>query len=122
MTAPNAFPAFPGGIASPQNDIVYSFVADSANATITVNNNGSALLPGIVLMNPCDPVGGNIVDAGSNAGGVATLNASGLTDGTTYYVVVTTDPGAGADAANCGTFDYTVVGQLPVELQSFSVD
>lgn len=122
-TGSNAsFPQFPGGIASPQNDVVYSFVAQGANATITVDSNGSALVPGIVVMNPCDSNAGNITQAAGNNNGQAVVMVNGLTDGVTYYVVVTTDPGAGAPANNCGAYNITVNGILPVDLQKFSVE
>lgn len=118
----NAFPSFPGGIPSPQNDIVYSFVAQSANANITVQGSAGLAAPGWVVLAPCDAVNGNIVASGSNNGGTATGAAlSGLTDGTTYYLVVTTDPGAGQPNTACGTFTGTIAGKLPVQLQSFSV-
>jgi hypothetical protein len=120
--AGNPFPQFPGGIPSPQNDVVYSFVAQGANATVTVAANGSPLLPGFVVLTPCDPVAGNPVAFGSNAAGTATGAVSGLTDGTTYYLVVTTDPGAGAANNNCGTYNFSYTGTLPVSLQNFSVD
>lgn len=120
--AGNPFPQFPGGIPSPQNDVVYSFTAQGANASVSVAANGSALLPGFVVMTPCDPVAGNPIAFGSNAAGTATGTVSGLTDGTTYYLVVTTDPGAGAANNNCGTYNLSYTGTLPVSLQSFSID
>lgn len=119
--ATNAFPSYPGGIPSPQNDVVYSFVAQDANATIAVQGSGTLTAPGWVVLAPCDAVNGNIVASGSNAGGTASGTVSGLTNGTTYYVAVTTDPGAGQPNDNCGTFTVDVTGILPVELQSFSV-
>lgn len=119
----NPFPSYPGGIPSPQNDDVYSFTAQGANATIAVSaGTGSALLPGWVVLAPCDAVTGNIVASGSNAGGTASGTVSGLTDGTVYYLVVTTDPGAGAADTNCGTYNVAVTGTLPVQLQNFSVN
>jgi hypothetical protein len=120
--AGNPFPQFPGGVPSPQNDIVYSFVGSpQINLVVTIAANGSPLLPGFVVLTPCDPVAGNPVAFGSNVGGTATGVITGLTDGTTYYLVVTTDPGAGAANDNCGTYNFSYTG-TPVSLQSFSVD
>lgn len=120
--AGNPFPSFPGGIPSGHNDVVYSFVAQGANATINVQGQGTLTAPGWVVLAPCDAVNGNIVASGSNAGGSASGVVNGLTDGTTYYLVVTTDPGAGQPDTNCGAYTVTVNGTLPVSVKSFSVD
>ena len=120
MGAENALPTFPGDIASPQPDIVHSFVAEGANATITLNTAGSPLIPGLLILDACSDTA-NIMQSDSGAAGdELSVAATGLTDGETYYVVVTTAPGAAAD--NCGAFTGTITGQLPVELQNFSVE
>lgn len=115
-TASNSLPNY-GGIASSQRDIVYSFVAQGANATVTVEHTGAAFGATIVLMpDPCAS-STDIIGAGDFAN---PMTVNGLTDGATYYIVATADPGGPVDA--CGTFGINVTGPLPVELQSFSVD
>ncbi len=120
-TASNSLPGY-GATPSPQNEIVYSF---------TYNNNASGQIAvaqgpegtwggqsvGVLLMpSPCstatDPI---------NLGFPGTpMVISGLTNGSTYYVIFTADPGA--PAATCGTYTGTVTGTLPVQLQGFSVE
>lgn len=114
--AANTLPGY-GGISSPQSEIVYSFVAQSANATISLAETGAPFGATVVLMpTPCSS-STDIIEAGDFS---TPMNVSGLTDGATYYVIITSDPGGPASA--CGTFSATVAGTLPVELQSFSVD
>jgi len=117
-TATNSLPTY-GATGSPQTEIVYSFVAQGANATISVGNttgfNGST--PFFVLMpSPCAP-GTDYIKAGA-AG--ADMAVNGLIDGQTYYVIMTADPTGPANA--CGTYTLTVTGILPVELKKFSID
>lgn len=114
--ATNDLPGY-GVVGSPQTEIIYSFVADSANATISVAHTGTAFGATIFLMpSPCslatDPIAfGDFTTP---------MEVNGLTDGQTYYVIVTADPGGPADA--CGAFTLDVNGTLPVELQSFDVE
>jgi hypothetical protein len=119
-TASNSLPGY-GGTPSPQNEIVYSFVAQGANATIALAQGAEGTWggqsAGVFLMpSPCssstDPIQLGFPGA--------PMQVSGLTDGATYYVIVTADPGA--PAATCGTFTATVTGTLPVSLQNFSVE
>jgi hypothetical protein len=113
-TAANTLPSY-GGTVSPQNEVIYSFVAQNANGTITI----SGAIPGgavFLMPSPCssstDPI---------DFGFVGTpLTLEGLTNGQTYYVIVTSDPG-GPNTA-CGAYSLAVTPTLPVELQNFSVD
>jgi hypothetical protein len=115
-TASNSLPGY-GGTPSPQNEIVYSFVAQGANATIAIAETGAAFGAGIFLMpSPCS-VATDVTALGFPGTPMA---VNGLTNGQTYYVIVTADPGGPANA--CGPFTATVTGPLPVELQNFSVD
>lgn len=115
-TAENSLPGY-GGTPSPQREIVYSFVAQSANATIAIAETGAAFGAGIFLMpSPCSVA----TDPTALGFPGSPMPVNGLTNGQTYYVIVTADPGGPADA--CGPFTATVTGILPVELQSFSVD
>lgn len=120
-TATNTFPLFPGSIGSPQNDIVYDFTAQDANATITINASGSPLIPGAVIIDACDDTGNIYGNASANAAGESiSVTASGLANGSHYYLVVTSAPGS--PDANCGTFTGTINGTLPVSLQNFNVE
>jgi hypothetical protein len=103
-----------GGTPSPQNDVVYSFVAEGANATITMGGAGTGAV--FLLPSPCG-VGTDPIALG--APGVP-MAVNGLTDGQTYYVVATSDPGS--PGATCGPYTLDVTGTLPVELQSFTVE
>lgn len=115
-TASNTLPTY-GGTPSPQSEIIYSFVAQGANASISLAHTGAPFGATMFVMpSPCslatDPIA---------LGDFTTpMAVNGLTDGATYYVIITADPG-GPNAA-CGPFTATVTGTLPVELQSFSVD
>ena len=118
-TATNSLPGY-GNTPSPQNEIVYSFVAQGANATIALSQGGEGSWggqsAGIFLMpSPCSS-STDVIALGFPGTPMA---VSGLTDGQTYYVIVTADPGA--PAATCGTFQADVTGTLPVALQSFTV-
>ena len=118
--AGNNIDPFPGGAASPQQEIVYSFVANNADATISIDSSGGALQPGLVVMNACNETAEIVAVADSAAPGPIQAQVSGLTNGATYYVVVTSRIGAPDD--NCGPFTGTIAGELPVSLQNFSVE
>lgn len=115
----NSLPAL-GGSGGPQIDAVYAFTAQSANATLSMTHDAS--FTGVMYLVPV--VGGNYCNTSVDpiAFGFQGLDmtVAGLTEGSEYLVVVTADP-SGSDAA-CGTFNVTVAGTLPVELQSFSVE
>ena len=116
-TAPNSLPSY-GGTVSPQTEIVHFFTAQDADAELTINLQG---LPGgvVYLMpDPCAPATDPIQFGFDGQPLVIAPNT--LTNGQNYYLIVTADPGGQADA--CGAFEVIVDGQLPVELQNFSVD
>lgn len=116
------FPNFPGGIPSPGPDVVHSFTAEGASATITLDATDT-LAPVLLLLDSCDANGANLLGiAESNvAGGEVSLPVGGLTDGQQYWVIVTHHPDA-PPANQCGSYAGTITGQLPVELQTFSVE
>lgn len=118
--AANAIGVLPGGIASPQPDIIHSFVAQGANATITLNTAGGALEPGLVIMDGCDDTANLLAVADGAAGSEVNVSATGLTDGQTYFLVVTGRPGSPDD--NCGPYTGTITGTLPVTVQTFDVE
>ena len=113
-TATNTLPGY-GGIPSPQREVIYSFVAQSANATITVAAN---TFGGTVVLMPSPCSSSTDIIAAGNAGDPMVV--AGLTSGQTYYVIFTADPSGPATA--CGPYTLTVNGTLPVSLQGFSVE
>lgn len=115
-TATNSLPGY-GGVPSPQNEIVYSFVAQSANASIALAQTGTAFGATMFLMpSPCS----SSTDPTAFGDFTTPMAVNGLTNGQTYYVIITADPGG--PASGCGPFTATVTGPLPVALQEFSVD
>lgn len=116
-SAGNPLPTY-GGTGSPQNEVIYSFVAQSANATISIAATGgySGSTAALFLLPACTPSTDPIQ---FGAPGVD-MPVSGLTDGQTYFVAVTADPGGPNDG--CGQYQVDVTGILPVTLQSFSID
>lgn len=115
--AGNVIPSF-GALPSPHNDIVYSFVAQGANATITMP--ASDFNYGAFFLDACDTDGNAFpTQAITNPPG-GSFPVSGLVDGQTYYIVVSGSPAEGNPV--CGTFTINVAGPLPVELESFSID
>jgi len=119
----NDFPTFPGFIPSEGPDVVHSFVADNPNAVITLQADAT-FTPAMVLLDACTGTAG-IVDVAvvdpATPGQALSMNVAGLTNGNTYYLVVSHHPDALA-ANRCGGWTGTITGQLPVELQSFSVE
>jgi len=119
--ADNTFPVFPGGISSPQPDIVYDFTAQGADATITLDASGSPLIGGLAILDACNDTANIYGNASATAAGQSiSVSASGLTDGSHYYLVVTSAPGSADD--NCGAFAGNITGTLPVNLQKFDVE
>lgn len=120
----NDFPTFPGGIPSNGPDMVHSFVAQGANATITLDA-ADNFTPAIVVLDACTQtanfVGAPAVVDPPTPGQALSLPVSGLTDGSTYFVIITHHPDA-PEANQCGGFTGTITGQLPVEVQSFTVE
>jgi hypothetical protein len=115
--AGNPLPTY-GGTGSPQNEMIYSFVAQGADATISIEGTGgfAGTVPAAFLFPACsaatDPIAFGVPGT--------PMGVSGLTDGQTYYVAVTADPGGANDG--CGAFDVDVDGTLPVTLTGFSVE
>jgi hypothetical protein len=115
--AGNPLPTY-GGTGSPQNEIVYSFVAQGANADISIAGTGgyAGTTPAVFLFPACsaatDPIAFGVPGTPMHVGG--------LTDGQTYFITATADPGGPNDG--CGSYDIDVAGTLPVSLQNFSVE
>jgi len=114
-TAGNPLPTY-GGTGSPQNDVVYSFVASQANAQASIIATGgyAGTTAAIFLLPTCTPA----TDPISFGAPGTPMSLNGLADGQTYYVIVTADPGG----PNAGCGQYTLFASVPVTLQSFSVE
>lgn len=110
-----------GGLPSPHNDVIYYFDAQDAGATITVSAadfNYAAFLTSDCAGNTSAPTQGS---NGPAVGGAFPVNeADGVADGSRWYITVSSNPTT--PAATCGTYTLDVLGQLPVQLQSFSVE
>ena len=116
-TAANTIAGF-GPLPSPHNDIVYSFVAEGADSTITVTESNYDYA--VVVISACDGVSPAPLFASTGPAAGGEFQLGGLTDGATYYVVITGNPSV--DQPQNGTFTLTATETLPVELQNFSVD
>jgi hypothetical protein len=119
------------GVASaPEKDIFYSvtlqagYTATSIDLTNTATG-AETYQPAMVLYTGACANGGPATGCTSSAFGAAngsgtSLSLSGVAAGT-YFLDVTSFPGAGA--ANCGQYGLAVTGgTLPVKLQKFSVN
>ncbi|MEO6104727.1 MAG: hypothetical protein ABIP44_13955 [Pseudoxanthomonas sp.] len=107
-----------GGTIYPHPSIVYSFVAQNAAAAITFNAAGSPDRE-MSLVTACNTAP---IFIGFN-GGPLVIPPATLTNGTTYLLVISTDPGLPpANPPLCGPYNVTVAGTLPVSLQGFSVE
>jgi hypothetical protein len=107
---------------APQKEDIYSVTLASASATITLNNTtGAGYTPALVLFQGTCINGSNCAanSAPTTDGGNATLATTGVSDGA-YFLAVTADPNA--SSTNCGAYNLTWTGTLPVKLQDFSVD
>lgn len=107
---------------SPQNEIIYSFVADTNDGTIAVEQGNEPSWTGgqvtaFLMPSPCssstDPI------AFGFAGTPMSINGNNAPEGSTLYVIFTSDPGGAVSA--CGTFTAHSVW-TPVELQTFVID
>jgi len=114
-TAGNPLPTF-GGTGSPQNDVVYSFVASDTPGIFSITATGgyAGTTAAIFLLPTCTPATDPIAFGAPGAD----MLVSRLTGGQTYYVIVTADPGG----PNAGCGQYDLFATYPVTLQSFSVE
>jgi len=114
--AGNPLPTY-GGTGSPQNEVVYSFVAFDANATVAIAATGgyAGTTAALFLLPACTPATDPIQFGAPGAD----MPINGLTNGSTYFVIVTADPGG--PNAGCGQYTLSAIG-TPVSLQGFSID
>ena len=107
---------------APQKEDIYSVTLASPTATsiALANSTGSGYTPALVLFQGTCVNGSSCAQSsfGTNGSGVS-LSLAGVADGA-YFLAVTSDPNAAA--ADCGAYNLTWTGTLPVKLQNFSVD
>lgn len=100
---------------------IYKFTlaaGDTANGTITVN----ASWPwGLFITPNCQATTSAPLDATTSGSNTLTLTPANYTAGSTYYVILSGDPGSAA-ASNAGAFSLAATATLPVTLQNFSID
>ena len=117
--AANSLPGY-GVTPSPQNEIVYSFVDNGYPTQFAIQQGpegtwGGQSVAMFLMPSPCssstDPIGLGFPGTPMAVGG--------LTEGQTYYVIVTADPGS--PSATCGTYVMDPF-RIPVELQTFTID
>ena len=95
-------------------------VGSGNNFTVTVTPTASPATydTAIYLVGPnaCTQAAACNGDADDNGtGGAESFTSAGLTPGTYYLVVGSTE------ASGCGAYDVSITGTLPVELKSFSI-
>ncbi len=119
-TGTNTLGTLCGLFNSPENDDVYTFsVGAGYTATsIALTTTSGTYNPAMALITgscgggtSCSQVAD---DNGAGAG--ETISVAGLGNGT-YFLIVSASPGSGT----CGDYNITANGNLPVKLQSFSV-
>jgi hypothetical protein len=120
-TSTNFVGAF-GGLPSPAPDLAFKFTAGpfvDANVQVTITGGWSA---GVVVTAACAGNGGNPIAAATGTTAFNVAMFSGFTSGQTYYLYVTGNPSDNSGPS--GAFNFVISGMLdvPVELQSFSVD
>jgi len=115
--AGNPLPTY-GGTGSPQNEIVYSFTAQGADADVSITATGgyAGTTAALFLLPACTAASDPIA---FGAAGVP-MHVGSLTDGSVYFITATADPGG--PNAGCGQYTVSVAGTLPVSLQNFSVE
>lgn len=93
--------------------------AEPVNGTLTVD---ASFAWGLYVTPNCQTVTSNPLGiAASTDAHTITLQPARFTAGSTYYVILTSDPSS-ANAADNGPFSLAVTETLPVTLQEFSID
>jgi hypothetical protein len=103
-TGANSLAAY-GGTPSPQNEVVYSFVAQDASTNIAIADDGKFGAAVFLMPGPC----GTSTDPVALGYAGTPMVATGLTKGQTYYVIVAADPSG--KAAACGAYSLTISGK-----------
>jgi hypothetical protein len=101
----------------PVNSAAFTVVSPGAAGAATGFNPYVAFMSGAPC-NSLDTCSTNNAENAGNATTSVTVGPSANAPAGVYFLVIT-DPAA---AANCGPFNVTLAGQLPVTLQKFSVE
>ena len=112
-----------GTMATPANDVWYSFVAPANGSQVTIVISGAAFTPNIALwQGSCSGLTGRGCSVGTAGNG--TLTAAGMVSGQTYYIQLSGNTGqsgaftmavhAWQDCADCMTGSSLTVTPLPV--------
>ncbi|MGZ3904018.1 MAG: hypothetical protein ACXVC6_10000, partial [Bacteroidia bacterium] len=112
-----------GGMASPANDVWYSFVVPANGSQVKVVVSGAAFTPNIALWSgSCSSMIGRGCSVGTI--GTGTLNVAGLSPGQTYMIQISGNSGetgafnlkvsAFQDCSNCEIGSNLTVNPLPV--------
>ena len=112
-----------GPVSSPANDAIYYFVANNVATSETIDANFS--YDGFIALTAgCNDGTGDAAPYIGGNGGTGNISLSlstpgALSNGTTYYVIISGNPTGGS--GNNGAFSFTTPSPLPVKLQKFSV-
>ncbi|TDR43267.1 hypothetical protein DFR29_107280 [Tahibacter aquaticus] len=109
-----------GAFNSPENDVIYRFNIDATrtSSTLSLSTTDAAWNPAFLYLSGSCGGGVNCAEVGDNGGNGVTETMPTPTGNGTYYLVVTSSPGAGG----CGAFTVDATGRLPVALKNFSID
>ena len=102
-SASNSLPFF-GAIDSPQNDIVYTYIASGSETFTIATSGGFISTDPVVLLLPQCAASADPIHFGMP--GMPMATAGYTVPGQRYYVVVTADPGGPANG--CGQYMMTV--------------
>lgn len=102
----------PACVGNPNDDVWYTFVANNSTMSVTVAATDGTMDPVIQLLSgACISFSSLYCVNNTGAGGTETINATGLTIGTTYYIRVYDFTGNVA----AHTFNICVVGSAPTD-------
>jgi hypothetical protein len=112
-----------GPLPSPANDAAYKFTSNGQATTaisFTPQYAGAIYLTTACAGSGPTPIHSVSANSGQTVNLPIDNNGAPLSAGTTYYVIVSGSPPAGATAN--GPFTFTTPDPLPVTLESFSID
>jgi hypothetical protein len=109
-----------GPLASPSNDVVYTFTSGDTAPTGNIVANSASYSFALYLLNSCAAnSGATPIGATATVGG--TIALTGITAANTQYWLAVTVTAAGGSTAN-GTANWTINPTYPVSLQSFEIN
>jgi len=116
-SSPNSVGAL-GGLPSPGNDKIYKFTAQGASGDVQISN--ATYDFGVFLVPSCNGgTTGSPIQAATGPATTGSFPVDGLTDGQTYYIIVSGNPSVNAPLSGSLTISTPT---LPVTLQNFSID